>query len=171
MARSEAKSVSRESTFHVDLETDDALETELVRLVTRVCHDLRSDGLRARTITVKLRDFDFRTRQASRTLDTAVSTDRAVLPVARALLQRLREERRTGARLLGVGFTQLSPGELPVQLGLFPEATVSPESARDRAVARTVDRIQERFGSQAIRPALLANPPAHRGMIEADETG
>lgn len=171
MARSEAKSVSRESTFHVDLETDDALETELVRLVTRVCHDLRSDGLRARTITVKLRDFDFRTRQASRTLNTAVSTDRAVLPVARDLLQRLRQERRTGARLLGVGFTQLSPGELPVQLGLFPEAAVSPESARDRAVARTVDRIQERFGSQAIRPALLANPPAHRGMIEDDETG
>jgi DNA polymerase-4 len=171
MARSEAKSVSRESTFHVDLETDDALETELVRLVTRVCHDLRSDGLRARTITVKLRDFDFRTRQASRTLETAVSTDRAVLPVARDLLRRLREERRTGARLLGVGFTQLSPGELPAQLGLFPEAAVSPESARDRAVARTVDRIQERFGSQAIRPALLANPPAHRGMIEDDGTG
>ena len=167
----EAKSVSRESTFHVDLETDDALQTELVRLVTRVCHDLRSDGLQARTITVKLRDFDFRTRQASRTLDAAVSSDRAVLPVARELLQRLRDERRTGARLLGVGFAQLSPGERLVQLGLFPDAVVPPETERDRAVARVMDRIQERFGSEAIRPARLASPPAHRGMIEDDAAG
>ncbi|MDH5314934.1 MAG: DNA polymerase IV [Gemmatimonadota bacterium] len=167
----EPKSVSRESTFHVDLETDDALETELVRLVTRVCHDLRSDGLGARTVTVKLRDFDFRTRQASRTLDEAISSDRAVLPVARQLLRRLREERRTGARLLGVGFTQLSPGDRAVQLGLFPGTTAAAETERDRTVARTVDRIQERFGSQAIRPARLASPPAHRGMIEEDEVG
>jgi DNA polymerase-4 len=164
----EAKSVSRENTFHEDLETDDQLETELVRLTAKVCHDLRSDGLAARTVTVKLRDFDFRTRQASRTLAALVSTERAVLPVALELLRKLRAERRTGARLLGVGFTHLAPAGRPGQLLLFAEGEPGPESERDRAVARTMDRIRDRFGKAAIRPARLAEPPAHRNMIEED---
>jgi DNA polymerase-4 len=169
--RSEARSVSRESTFHVDLETDDALETELVRLATRVCHDLRDAGLLARTVTVKLRDFDFRTRQAARTLPAPVSTHRAVIPVARELLEKLRRERRTGARLLGVAFSHLVAADRPVQLGFFPDPAAAGESERDRTVARTMDRIQERFGREAIRPARLAAPPADRGMIEEETAG
>lgn len=167
----EAKSVSRETTFHLDLETDEALETELVRLVSRVCHDLRRDALVARTVTVKIRDADFRTRQASRTLETAVSTDRAVLPVARDLLQRLRRDRRTAARLLGVGFSHLATADRPSQLGLFADPAAPRETERDRHIARTVDRIQERFGSEAIRPARLTIPPANRGMIEEEDGG
>jgi hypothetical protein len=31
-----------------------------------------------------------------------------------------------------------------------------------------MDRIQERFGKTAIRPARLAEPPAHGNMIEED---
>jgi len=164
----EAKSVSRETTFHVDLDTDEALETELVRLVSRVCHDLRGDGLRARTVTVKIRDADFRTRQASRTLATALSTDRAVLPVAHDLLRRLRHERRMAARLLGVGFTHLSAADRPQQLGLFAEPLEASESERDRVIARTMDRIQARFGPEAIRAARLTRPAAHQGMIEEE---
>ena len=166
--RSEPKSVSRETTFHHDLDTDDQLETELLRLTARVCHDLRSDGLRARTVTVKLRDFDFRTRQSSRTLAAPVSTERAVLPVALELLRKLRTERRTSARLLGVGFTQLAAVDRPSQLAFFAPAEPALETERDRAIARTMDRIQERFGKTAIRPARLADPPAHGNMIEED---
>jgi hypothetical protein len=43
------------------------------------------------------------------------------------------------------------------------------ETPRDRQVASIVDRIQERFGRDAIRPARLAGAePADRGMIEEE---
>lgn len=155
--RGEAKSVSREETFPEDLAGDEALETELLRLVVRVGRDLRGEGLEARTITIKLRDFDFRTRQASRTLPEPVTSDRAIHQVARELFQRLRLARRVPARLLGVGLSHFAPREAAGQLGLFPERPGPPlESPRDRTVAQTVDRINAKFGGKAIRPGRLA---------------
>jgi DNA polymerase IV len=80
-------------------------------LVRRLGADLRADGLRARTITVRIRDADFRTRQASRTVDEAVETDRGILRGGAAAAAAAAAERRTGARLLGVAASNLRPGE------------------------------------------------------------
>jgi DNA polymerase-4 len=164
------KSVSRENTFAQDLVEDDAVTTELVRLTARVCRDLRDDALQARTVTVKIRDFDFRTRQASRTIDAPAATDRAILPVATELLQRLRGQRRVPVRLLGVALSHFSEGRVAPQLALFEtrSAAVALETERDRRLATTMDRIQDRFGREAIRPARLTEPAADRGMIEED---
>ena len=158
------KSVGREDTFPRDLHDDEALERELLRLVARVGADLRGDGLRARTITVKIKDGDFRQRQAGRTLAQAVESDRAIWEVARELLRQLRQARRVGARLLGVTLSQFGDAAGPEQLGLFdappPGADASaaaPESERDRKLSQTVDAIRARYGRDAIRPARLAD--------------
>src|SRR5690606_20919390 len=58
--RRAARSLSRDETFAKDLHEDAALERELHRLVARLGGDLRGERLRARTITVRLRDADFR---------------------------------------------------------------------------------------------------------------
>ncbi len=156
--RQERKSVSHERTFAEDIEADAVLEVELLRLTGQVCRDLRRAGLTARTVTVKLRDFDFSTRGASRTLPAPVSSDRAVLPVARELLDRLRRQRRRPVRLLGIALSQLGAGDGPTQFTLFggPPAV---ESATDRTVAATMDRIRQRFGPEAIRSGRLVPPP------------
>lgn len=156
--REQAKSVSHEDTFRRDLNDDDALEVELVRLVTRVASDLRSKGLAARTISVKLKDADFRTRGASRTLEGPVVADRVILATARELLQRLRAARRTPARLLGVALSGLGEGEEAEQLSLFGEesAPALRETARDRALATAVDALRAKFGAGAIVPGRLA---------------
>lgn len=155
--RGEAKSVSREETFPEDLSSTAELEVELLRLAVRVAHDLRSHALRARTVTVKLRDHDFRTRQASRTLPAAVDSDRAIHQVAHELFLKLRQARGTPARLLGVGLSQFGEEGAAVQLGLFaPPAAEAIESPRDRQVARLVDRINDRYGRRGIVPGALA---------------
>lgn len=155
--RGEAKSVSREETFPEDLGTDPELQTELLRLVVRVAHDLRSVGLQARTITVKLRDHDFRTRQASRTLAEPVESDRAIHQVAGELLEKLRAARRVPARLLGVGLSQFGDEAGARQLGLFPATPgAAIETSRDRTVAQTVDRINAKYGGKGIGPGRLA---------------
>lgn len=151
----EAKSISRDETFPADINNDDELARELLALVTRAAADLRGDGLTARTITVRIRDHDFRTRQAGRTLDAPVISDRIILEVAHALLARLREARRVPARLLGVGLSSLTVDATADQLALFERRDKLVESDRDRTLARTVDQVRAKFGDKGILPARL----------------
>jgi DNA polymerase-4 len=150
------KSMSRDETFPEDLHDDADLEHELVALVTRVAFDLRSDGLAARTITVKIRDRDFRTRSAQRTLMEPVVADRVILRVARELLAKLRSARRVPARLLGVALSSLVQDPKADQPKLVKaRGEPSGETERDRVVARAVDRVRDRFGAKGIIPASL----------------
>ena len=77
------KSISRDETFPRDLHRLSDLERELLVLSARLGADLRDAGFRARTITLRIRDADFRTRQASRTATEALETDRAIHQLAR----------------------------------------------------------------------------------------
>ena len=152
----DAKSISRDETFPLDLTDDDALGRELLALVTRAAADLRGDALAARTVTVKLRDWDFRTRQASRTLDRPVIADRVILAVAQTLLRRLRAARRVPARLLGVSLSSLAADANADQLTLFEmRESRFVETERDRSLARAVDRVRARFGEKGIVPGGL----------------
>jgi DNA polymerase-4 len=147
----EAKSVSRDETFPVDLDDDAALAAKLFALADRASADLRDAGLVARTVTVKLRDADFTTRQASRTLPDPVRADRVVYAIARELLAKLRRARRTPARLLGVALSQLVPLAAHTQLTLLdapPDAIA--ESERDRTISQLIDQVRERFGPDAL---------------------
>ena len=152
----DAKSISRDETFSVDIDDDGELRRELLGLLTRAAADLRADGMAARTIRVKIRDWDFRTRQASRTLDRAVIADRVMLNVATGLLRKLRAARRVPARLLGVALSSLGIDATADQLNLF-DAIDSRivETERDRKVAQVVDRVRSRFGDKGILPGGL----------------
>jgi DNA polymerase-4 len=157
-AHGEAKSISRDDTFPVDIDSDEELGRELLALVTRAAMDLRSDGLTARTITVRIRDFDFKTRQASRTLDDAVISDRVILEVARGLFARLRTARTVPARLLGVSLSSLATDSTADQLVLFERSgTKTEETDRDRVLARAIDQVRAKFGDKGIFPARLAD--------------
>ena len=146
------KSTSREETFAEDVDDETVLERELLRLAARVSADLRADGHEARTVTVKLRDADFTTRQASRTLDAAIASDRAVYLVARPLLAKLRRDRRMPSRLLGIQLSGLDGGAAATQLALFADPAAPPpvETPRDRTVAELVDRINAKHGRDTI---------------------
>jgi DNA polymerase-4 len=151
-----ARSMSHEETFSRDLQSDDALETRLLKLITTLTAEMRSEGLATGCITVKIRDHDFKTRQAGKTVPKALRTDRALFAVARELLFSLRARRRTAARLLGVTFSHLSAGESPPQFNLLPEvADAGGETPRDRRLASAVDNINEKLGGKAIGPARL----------------
>jgi len=149
-ANRETKSVSRDETFATDLDDDVALAARLLTLVDRASADIRESRLVARTVTVKLRDADFTTRQASRTLADAVQSDRAVYAVARELLTRLRAARRTPARLLGVALSQLGAEGGEGQLSLLESPGDTLETERDRVISRVIDEVREKFGPDAL---------------------
>jgi len=151
-----ARSISRDETFPADLRDDRDLDLELLALVTRAAFDLRGEGLAARTITVRIRDMDFRTRSARRTLFEAVVSDRVILHVARELLAKLRAARRVPARLLGVALSSLAQDPKADQLTLFArDDGPATETDRDRTLAQTVDKVRAKFGAKGILPASL----------------
>ena len=123
-AERESKSVSVEDTFDRDI-ADPALLAALVgRLSTRVAARLGRAGLSGRTITLKVRLYDFAT--LSRSVTLAAPTDDATV-IERLAARLLREVDTTGGiRLLGVGVSGLADW---VQRDLFadPDPVPSPE--------------------------------------------
>lgn len=152
------KSVSSETTFARDVGALEKLEEALLAQTVDAAASLRRKGLYARTVTVKLRDADFRDRSRSRTLDEAVQTEKAIFRIARELLRDLRRQRDVSARLIGVALTNLSEVGESAQ-GVLLDVAPPVESDRDRAVARAADRLRARFGSAALQPGRLVRPP------------
>jgi DNA polymerase IV len=146
-----AKSISRDETFPQNISDEATLHTELARLISDAASDLRSREMRARTVTVKLRDPDFTTRQMRRTLESAVESDRAIYDVARELLAKLRKGKRGGFRLLGVSLSGFVDRQGVEQMVLFNNEK-QVETDRDRQLSRVIDKLRERFGSDAIIP-------------------
>lgn len=155
------KSISKERTFSGDVTDDRELEGRLIELAVGVGTVLRKQGFRARTITVKLRDHDFTTRQHSRTVPEPIESNAALTEVACELLAELREQRPVAARLVGVGVSGLIPADRAHQLGLFDD-DVAGETDRDRSVSRVVDTLADRFGDGALLPGRLVERERRR---------
>ncbi|HEX2167360.1 MAG TPA: DNA polymerase IV [Longimicrobiales bacterium] len=155
-----ARSMSRDETFAHDISDDTELKRRLRILSRRLAADVRADGLRARTITVRIRDADFRTRQAAHTVTDAIETDAAVHAVALPLLARLRAERRIPARLLGIAASNLGGATTgaAAQTALFDAEESSLETERDRRLTRATDHVRRKYGRDALAPGDMIEP-------------
>jgi DNA polymerase-4 len=159
------KSIGSEETFAVDVTDDAVLHRELLRLSHRTAVRLRSSGMLARTIALKLRYADFSTVTRSRTVHSPVDSAQLIYGTAVQLLESL-GDRPMSVRLVGVRAEHLEPaGQTSLQLSL---------DRRDdnwRAAEQAVDKVAERFGSKTVLPARLLdqrddggrNPAPHRG--------
>jgi DNA polymerase IV len=152
-----AKSVSSERTFARDIDQTTELERALLAEVVDAGAALRRKALFARTITVRVRDADFRDRSRARTLSEPVQSDRVIYRIARQLLRDLRSQRFTPARLIGVSLSNLT-GQGRAEQATLGDVAPPEEADRDRALSRAVDTIRSRHGD-VIRPGAL---PPHR---------
>ncbi|WP_091770833.1 DNA polymerase IV [Blastococcus aurantiacus] len=127
----EAKSVSHEETFERDLTDLAVLGREIDSMATRVGKRLRDSAFSGRTVTLKLRRYDFTTLTRSQTLPQPTDDARQIAAIARRLLADAGAE--GGLRLLGVGVSGLS---LYAQGDLFAEEDDgSAVSATEESVA------------------------------------
>lgn len=132
------KSLSREVTFDQDISRPRELFAELQRQVESVSGRLRSHGLLARTIQIKVRDPGFRTATRSRSLAVPTASTQVVYKQARALLQTwLEANLNTAVRLLGVGVSGL---EEPDARG------IEYDTSQQKALDKTLDEIKRRYG-------------------------
>ncbi|MGC7871150.1 DNA polymerase IV [Desulfosporosinus sp. SYSU MS00001] len=141
------KSIGRETTFSVDVTDRDALETTLLELAVDVGRRLRKEGLKGKTVTLKLRYDDFKTVSRSQTLDQATDLDEKIFQEARVLLRNV--SLKGSIRLLGVTINNLS-SKCENQLSLFSESDEKLET-----LAKVIDDVNKKFGEKGIKRARL----------------
>ncbi|RFZ65297.1 DNA polymerase IV [Mycobacterium marinum] len=124
--RAEAKQISAESTFAIDLTTLDQLRDALDPIAEHAHQRLLRDGRGSRTVTVKLKKADMSTLTRSATLPYATTDVGALLALARRLL--LDPVQIGPIRLLGVGFSGLSEVR---QESLFPDLDLAAETSEE----------------------------------------
>jgi len=133
-------SISNERTFRQDVCEPRILEARLCSLCERVCWRARKRGVKARTVTLKLRYADFQTISRSRTIAPTCS-ELELFPVVKELLEK-GHTRTLPIRLLGVALSKL--GSFDHQISLF---------GADKERNEAVDAIREKFGYDALRLA------------------
>jgi DNA polymerase-4 len=147
----ETKSISAETTFERDLSAFDDLQPILWRLCERVALRLKRADLAGRSVTLKLKDSDFRLRTRTRSGLSATQLAGRLFEPARALL---RDEchglpMRAAFRLIGIAAADLCPGS-EADRGDLADVEVRREAQREAAV----DRIREKFGKGAVQKGL-----------------
>ncbi|MFC8920452.1 DNA polymerase IV [Streptomyces sp. NPDC057116] len=106
VAERDAKSVSVEDTFDVDLHDRVRVRMEVERLAERCVRRLRGAGRSGRTVVLKVRRYDFSTLTRSETLRGPTDDPVVVREAAARLLDAV--DTTGGVRLLGVGVTGLA---------------------------------------------------------------
>ncbi|MEU7382149.1 MULTISPECIES: DNA polymerase IV [unclassified Streptomyces] len=106
VAEREAKSVSVEDTYDVDIHDRVRVALEVQRLADRCVGRLRGAGLSGRTIVLKVRRYDFSTLTRSETLRGPTDDPAVIREAAARLLDSV--DTTGGVRLLGVGVSGLA---------------------------------------------------------------
>jgi DNA polymerase-4 len=141
--------ISNERTFREDVRDPACIESMLCSLCERVCFRARKRGMKARTVTLKLRYADFQTLLRSRTI-TPTCSELELFPVVFDLYREARK-RRMAIRLLGICLSNLRPYD--EQLWLFDTS---------EPLHRAVDGVRKRFGYDSLRIALAESPRRNR---------
>ncbi|MBX5464414.1 MAG: DNA polymerase IV [Clostridia bacterium] len=161
--RGEARSMGEEETYPRDLRRREELLRRLALLSQAVGSRLRAHGLAGRTVTLKLRTGDYRTRSRSRTLPQPVAGDDRIYREACFLLERAWAGEPV--RLLGI---QVSGLERP----RAEQLSLTGQGGGPERLWRTVDALRARFGPQAVRwGAAEESPPPRRMKRQRREEG
>lgn len=126
-----------------------------------VARGLRSNTMRARCVTLKVKFDDFSTVTRSRSVDFGIDDDEAVAALAVLLVDSV--PHRGGIRLLGVSCSSLEEGESALQLAFGLDDPVDARRAVDVEVRHrqgdlaglraAVDEVRRRHGATAVGAA------------------
>ncbi len=141
--RSEAKSVSSETTFNTDLSRMEDLVPVLRALSERVSARLKEADIAGRTVVLKLKTAEFRLRTRNRQLGDPTRLADRIFHTGLELLKR--EVDGTRFRLLGIGVSDLTDAGRA-----DPQDLVDGLSHKRALAEGAIDSLREKFGKQAV---------------------
>ena len=137
--REDAKSYSQQETFATDVADFAMIERVAKGMIDALLPDIRADGKRARTLTLKVRYADFSQETAGRSLPAASDLEASFYPLVEPLLRKAWTKRRA-LRLVSVRFSGIEAPPTSAQLDLFGAEATAAEEKR-RKLAAVLDRL------------------------------
>ena len=147
----DVKSIGNEQTFPQDIITVDAAQKELLALADKVARRVRHKGLRGKTVTLKVKYFDFVQITRSTTLPKFINDGFEIYSTACRLLEKT-EATKKPIRLLGISLSQLSFLGIGTQLSLFDQ---DQSSQKRKSLNTVLDSLHKRFGDESVIPGTL----------------
>ena len=114
---------------------------------------MRHKGLKGKTVTLKVKYFDFVQITRSTTLPKFTDDGLEIYSVACRLLEKT-EVTKKPIRLLGISLSLLSFLGIETQLSLFDQDQSSQKRQRLNTV---LDSVSEKFGDESVLPGTLLN--------------
>ena len=148
----QSRSMSAETTFERDVTGTEALEAVLLEQAQELMFRLMEEGLRSRTVHLKLRYEDFETTGIQETFAVPFASADEIFSRAKTLLAKKREEGRA-VRLIGLAVANVGE-DRGAQGELFASG-----SEKVASVERAVLDLRRRKGAVVTRARLLQRPP------------
>ncbi|HLM42128.1 MAG TPA: DNA polymerase IV [Microvirga sp.] len=148
----ETKSISAETTFETDLRSFDEMEPILWRLSEKVSRRLKAAGLAGRSVTLKLKDREFRLLTRTRSGLAPTQLAARLFDPARQLLRASCDG--TAFRLIGIGAADLCDGAEADRGDLADQSVV-----RQAHMEAAIDKIRDRFGPAAVQRGIVLRKP------------
>lgn len=162
----EAKSISHETTFERDIDDLETIRAFLVDLTEQVAWRLRRNGLKGRTVHLKIRFADFALITRSQTLSEPTDITQELWQAADEMLRHRLPSSHLPVRLVGMGVSGFDETGC-VQGLLFDQD----ERKRQMELGAAADQIREQYGSGALRRATsLPHPDEPRHDAGSDGT-
>lgn len=140
----ERKSLSKENTFFNDTTDRKFLLSELYYLMERCCEKLRKDKMKSRTITVKVKFFDFKVNQKSFTGTKYSNLEADFYENAVTLLDKMLVNRKK-IRLLGIKFSEFITGDDSNQESLFQDLD------KKENLMNKIDKIRKKYDYDIVK--------------------
>ncbi|CAI82289.1 DNA polymerase IV [Dehalococcoides mccartyi] len=140
---SEAKSISRETTFETDTRNQTFLEAKLSYLSEKITATLRKRGKQARVVQIKIRFADFTTLTRQKHLGQPASGNREIFQTALSLMNGILDSDRQTVRLLGVGISDFCGPEKQLE--------IDPAKARLEKLDASLDKIRQKYGFSSVQ--------------------
>ncbi|MCL2792817.1 MAG: DNA polymerase IV [Spirochaetaceae bacterium] len=132
-----SKSIGNEITFEEDIKSEDLLKSELLDIAQHLMFRLNTSGYVSKTVSIKIKYFDFLAITAQTTLGDNISCSDEIYKTLVTLLDR-KLDRSKPVRLIGASLHELEKREYSSQIGLFENNT------KKREVEKAVQRLSEK---------------------------
>ena len=142
--RERAKGYGNSITLEYDVKNMTDAYKILLALADSTASRMRADNVKARCISVSIRDIDFNDRSHQKKLASSTDITIEIFEICRDLLQELWDMKKP-LRLLGVTLSDVTD-EDDVQLSMFD----TDKKEKEKAIDRTVDSIRNKFGKDTI---------------------
>jgi DNA polymerase IV len=146
----DAKSIGHEDTFLTDIMDVSHAKKELLSQSVRVARRMRREGVKGRTITLKVKYNDFRQITRSATLPCASDDAHEIFLIVCGLLEKTSVGKRP-VRLLGVSLSNFESKRI-AQMPLFKDQDGPDKKSQ---LHKALDSILDRYGDKALQSGTL----------------